>query len=85
MLSDAGIESAKLPSRSPHLNAHAERFVRNSKILSERLILFRESSLRTAIQNFVAYYDRERIHQGLGNELSRREHDHLAKTGGSLA
>jgi transposase InsO family protein len=31
MLADAGIESVKLPPRSPNLNAYAERFVRSIK------------------------------------------------------
>jgi transposase InsO family protein len=30
-LKDAGLEPAKLPPRSPNLNAHAERFVRSIK------------------------------------------------------
>jgi transposase InsO family protein len=42
-LKDAGIESVKLPARSPNLNAHAERFVRSIKeSCLERLILFGE-------------------------------------------
>ena len=40
-LKDAGVESVKLPPRSPNLNAHAERFVRSIKeSCLERLILF---------------------------------------------
>ena len=31
MLADVGIESVKLPPRSPNLNAYAERFVRTIK------------------------------------------------------
>jgi transposase InsO family protein len=51
-LKDAGVQSAKLPPRSPNLNAHAERFVRSIKeSCLQRLILFGESSLRTAAQN----------------------------------
>ena len=70
MLKDAGVESVKLPQRSPNLNAHAERFVRSIKeSCLERLILFGESSLRTAVQNFVTHYHSERNHQGLGNRL----------------
>jgi transposase InsO family protein len=50
-LKDAGVESVKLPPRSPNLNAHTERFVRSIKeSCLERLILFGESSLRTAVQ-----------------------------------
>ena len=40
-LKDAGVESVKLPPRSPNLNAHAERFVRSIKEgCLERLILY---------------------------------------------
>ena len=81
-LKDAGVESVKLPPRSPNLNAHAERFVRSIKeSCLERLILFGESSLRTAIQNFVAHYHQERNHQGLSNRLIQPESDHLENTG----
>jgi len=70
ILKDAGVESVKLPARSPNLNAHAERFVRSIKeSCLERLILLGEKSLRTAVQNFVAHYHGERNHQGLGNRL----------------
>ena len=49
-LTDTGVESVKLPPRSPNLNAHAERFVRSIKeSCLERLILFGERSLRTAV------------------------------------
>jgi transposase InsO family protein len=61
MLKDAGVQSVKLPPRSPNLNAHAERFVRSIKqSCLERMILFGESSLRTAVQNFIAHYHSER-------------------------
>jgi len=61
---------AKLPPRSPNLNAHTERFVRTIKeSCLERMILFGEGSLRKAIREFVEHYHRERNHQGLGNRL----------------
>ena len=63
MMAAAGVESVKLPPRSPNLNAHAERFVRSIKeSCLERLIFFGEESLRTALQNFVAHYHAERNH-----------------------
>ena len=70
LLAEAGIQSVKLPPRSPNLNAHAERFVRTIKeSCLDRLILFGEGSLRKAVREFVAHYHQERNHQGLGNQL----------------
>ena len=70
MLEDSGVKSVKLPPRSPDLNSYAERFVRTIKESSlQRMILFGEKSLRTALHHFVAHYHTERNHQGLGNRL----------------
>ena len=55
MIAETGVESVKLPARSPNLNAYAERFVRSIKeSCLNRMIFFGEDSLRKAIQNFVA-------------------------------
>ena len=82
MIADAGVESVKLPPRSPNLNAYAERFVRSIKeSCLERMIFFGEDSLRTAIQNFVAHYHSERNHQGLSNQLISPEAGHLGSAG----
>ena len=57
VLAEAGIESVKLPPRSPNLNAYAERFVRTIKEgCLERMIFFGEDSLRKAIREFVEHY-----------------------------
>jgi transposase InsO family protein len=51
ILEAAGVQSTKLPPRSPNLNAYAERFVRTIKeSCLERIILFGEGSLRKAIR-----------------------------------
>jgi transposase InsO family protein len=58
MLAERGIESVRLPPRSPNLNAHAERFVRSIKeSCLERVILFGEDSLRKGVHEFVAHYE----------------------------
>src|SRR3954447_9515658 len=81
-LKDAGVKSVRLPARSPNLNAYAERFVRSIKeSCLERLILFGESSLRTAVRNFIAHYHAERNHQGLRNRLIQPEPAHVGSTG----
>jgi putative transposase len=69
-LADAGIESVKLPPRSPNLNAFAERFVRTIKeSCLDQMIFFGEDSLRRAIHEFIVHYHQERNHQGLENRL----------------
>ena len=58
MLAEVGIESVKLPPRSPNLNAYAERFVKTIKeSCLERMIFFGEDSLRVAVREFLAHYD----------------------------
>ena len=69
-LAAAGVETVRLPPRSPNLNAYAERFVRTIKeSCLDRLILVGERSLRCAIHEFVEHYHHERNHQGVSNRL----------------
>jgi len=69
-MASVGVESVKLPPRSPNLNAYAERFVRSIKeSCLDRMIFFGEGSLRKGIYEFVLHYHGERNHQGLGNRL----------------
>jgi len=77
-----GVETVKLPARSPNLNAHAERFVRSikSECLS-RMIPLGENHLRVSIRAFVAHYHLERNHQGLDNELICSAQDSLESDG----
>ena len=66
----AGCKAVKLPAKSPNLNAYAERFVRSIKeSCLHRLILFGEKSLKHAVKEFIAHYNHECNHQGMGNEL----------------
>src|SRR5262249_10194661 len=70
MLADVGIESVKLPPRSPNLNAYAERFVRTIKeSCLDQMILFGEDSLRRAVHQLVIHYHAERNPQGLATRL----------------
>jgi transposase InsO family protein len=69
-LAVAGVETVRLPARSPNLNAFAERFVRTIKeSCVNRLILFGEDSLRRTVHEFVTHYHFERNHQGRDNQL----------------
>jgi putative transposase len=70
ILQDEGIQSVRLPRRSPNLNAHIERFFGSlkSECLS-RIIFFGENSLRRATISYLEHYHQERNHQGLGNKI----------------
>ena len=64
ILAGVGVQSVKLPPRSPNLNAHAERFVRTIKEgCLDQMIFFGEDSLRLAIHHFILHYHLERNHQ----------------------
>src|SRR4051812_9367924 len=70
VLHSSGVEPIRLPSRSPNLNAFAERFVRSIKAeCLSKLILFGELSLKRAINEYLHHYHRERNHQGKDNLL----------------
>jgi putative transposase len=70
LLENEGVNCVRLPSRSPNLTPHIERFFRSIKeecLL--KLIFFGEDSLRRAIKVFLVHYHQERNHQGLDNKL----------------
>src|SRR5690349_9553782 len=68
IIASGQVKPLALPARSPNLNSYAERWVRSVKeeCLS-RLILFGESSLRRALQQYIVHYHAERNHQGKDN------------------
>ena len=70
LMESGSMETIRLPARSPNLNSFAERWVRSVKeeCLS-RLILFGESSLRRALQQYIVHYHEERNHQGKENRI----------------
>jgi putative transposase len=70
LLRSVGVQSVRLPPRSPNTNAYAERFVRSIKeeCLS-KIIPIGERHLRRVIEEYAEHYHLERNHQGLGNRL----------------
>ncbi len=69
-LGESGVVCLKLPTRSPNLNAYAERFVRSIRSECLELIIpIGERHLRHAVREYAEHYHHERNHQGLGNEL----------------
>ncbi len=70
ILRSSGVETVKLPARSPNLNAYAERFVRSikSECLAQ-IIPLGEQHRRHAVKEYTEHYHIERNHQGLDNRL----------------
>ena len=70
ILEAVGIQTIKLPPRSPNLNAYCERWIRSVKTeLLSKMILIGEHSLRHCLENYVAHFHAERNHQGKGNVI----------------
>ena len=70
MLKDSGVSIVRLPARSPNLNACAERFVLSARTeCLDRGVPLGERNLRRTLSAFVAHYNGERHHQGLGGAL----------------
>ena len=70
VLQSGGVDTVKLPARSPDLNAYAERFVRSikSECLAQ-IIPLGERHLCNAVSEYTKHYHLERNHQGLDNQL----------------
>ncbi len=82
LLKSSGVETVRLPARSPNLNAYAERFVRSIK--SEflgKIIPLGERHLRNAVKEYTDHYHFERNHQGLDNELVEKPSDEASMDG----
>jgi transposase InsO family protein len=81
ILADTGVQSVKLPPRSPNLNAYAERFVRTIKEdCLERMIFFGEDALRRAVREFIVHYHGEES-PGPAKPVDRSHRERATKTG----
>ena len=84
MIIDAGTNLARLPPRSPNLNAFAERWIRGIRERClDRMIFFGEPSLRRTIDSYLIHYHRERNHKGLDNQLIDPE-EGVGQTAGQI-
>ena len=82
ILKGGGVNTIKLPRRSPNLNCYAERWVRTAKELCvELMIFFGEESLRKAMYEVEIFYNSERPHQGLENKLIKPKIEVIRKDG----
>ncbi len=61
-----GIEIVNIPYEAPNANAFAERWLRSVREeCLDRLIILNERHLRRVLNEYVAYYNARRPHQGI--------------------
>jgi putative transposase len=66
VLAGAGIDAVKIPPRSPRANCFAERFVLTARTeLTDRILIFGERHLRTALSAYGTHYNPQRPHRAL--------------------
>jgi len=75
VLADAGIETLKIPPRSPRANAYAERFVRTARTeLTDRMLIFGERHLRRVLEEYARHYNGHRPHRARQLRPPRPDH-----------
>ena len=75
VLAGAGIETVKIPPRSPRANAYAERFVLTARTeLTDRMLIFGERHLRRVLAEYARHYNGHRPHRARQLRPPRPEH-----------
>ena len=75
VLAGAGINTVKIPPRSPRANCFAERFVLTARTeLTDRILIFGEQHLRSVLKRYGAHYNGRRPHRALQRRPPRPDH-----------
>jgi putative transposase len=66
----SGIEILKTPVHAPRANAICERYLRSVRQeCLDHLLIFGEKQLQRVLNDYVAYFNRARPHQGIGQQI----------------
>jgi putative transposase len=75
VLAGAGIQTVKIPPRSPQANAYAERFVLTARTeITDRMLIFGERHMRLVLAEYEAHYNGRRPHRSRQLHPPRPEH-----------
>lgn len=79
-----GIEVRPIGPRAPNLNALAERWVQSAQQeCLDHFVVFSERHLRHIVAEYVSYYNCERPHQSLGNQIPILPNPHVTDWDGT--
>jgi hypothetical protein len=79
------VDTVKIPPRCPRAHCFAERFVLTARTeLTDRILIFGERHLRTALARYGAHYNGSRPHRALRLRPPRTDH-RISTTSGSGA
>ena len=74
-LAGVGIQAVKIPPRSPHANAYAERFVLTARTeVTDRMLIFGERHRRVVMAGYEAHYNGRRPHRSRQLHPPRPDH-----------
>ncbi|HEX7267135.1 MAG TPA: integrase core domain-containing protein [Streptosporangiaceae bacterium] len=74
-LASTGIQSVKIPPRTPRANAFAERFVLTARTeATDRMLIFGERHLRLVLAEYQAHYNGRRPHRSRQLRPPRPDH-----------
>jgi transposase InsO family protein len=75
ILASAGIQTVKIPPRSPRANAYAERFVLTARTeVTDRMLIFGERHLRLVLAEYARHYNGQRPHRSRQLRPPRPDH-----------
>jgi len=65
-----GIRNVPTSVKAPNMNCFAERFVKSARVEAlDNFIIFSEKQLENILQEYIKYYNKQRPHQGLEQEI----------------